>query len=589
MAKGLIFTNDKCISCNKCVRICSSFGASISYNRPNKNSIKIDSSRCINCGACIDICEKNARDYIDDTNIFFNDLKNNEEISLLVAPSFMAKYKNQYKKILSALKHLGVKKIYPVSLGADICTWAYLKLIKEKGYGGRISTTCPVVVSYIEHWHKELIPMLMPVKSPLMCLATYLRNVLGAKENFAFIGPCIGKKSEMEIFPSLVKYNITFPKLIEYIDDNNITADEQFDVFDETLGSFYPAPGGLADNLRWFLDDDIPIRIISGKTYLYQYLDKLNINDIKVKNYILYDLLNCQDGCLEGTAKSYIDSIDDLSVLEINEIKSKAKNQNPKSPFNKTLSTEDRYKNLCEQFSMLDLNDYLMEFKDLTYKCKVSIPKKEEEEIIYKSLHKEDQESRNINCSFCGYDTCRDMMLAIYNGFNTKHNCCYSEKEEAIYLSKMSFSDTLTSVMNRNAYERKIKSLYANKKSLSVIVADVNGLKIANDNFGHQAGDRLIIETAKSFANIFGVENVYRVGGDEFLTILGGYTKLEIDHDLKLVKEYLKSQDVSASIGYSYINKYDGEFNNLLEIADKLMYKDKELYYETNGLKRRIN
>ena len=73
------------------------------------------------------------------------------------------------------------------------------------------------------------------------------------------------------------------------------------------------------------------------------------------------------------------------------------------------------------------------------------------------------------------------------------------------------------------------------------------------------------------------------------MTILGGYTKLEIDHDLKLVKEYLKSQDVSASIGYSYINKYDGEFNNLLEIADKLMYKDKELYYETNGLKRRIN
>ena len=99
MTKGLIFTNDKCISCNKCVRICSSFGASISYNRPNKNSIKIDSSRCINCGACIDICEKNARDYIDDTNTFFNDLKNNEEISLLVAPSFMAKYKNQYKKM----------------------------------------------------------------------------------------------------------------------------------------------------------------------------------------------------------------------------------------------------------------------------------------------------------------------------------------------------------------------------------------------------------------------------------------------------------------------------------------------------------
>ena len=217
MKSGLIFTNDKCIGCNKCVRICSSFGASISHNRPNHNSIEINKERCINCGACIDICEKMARDYKDDTNIFFNDLSNNEEISLLVAPSFMAKYKNNYKEILGILKGLGVKNIYPVSLGADICTWAYLKLIKEKCYKKMISTTCPVVVSYIEYWRKDLIKYLMPVKSPLMCLATYLRNVLGVKEKLAFIGPCIAKRSEMDSFPNLVQYNITFPKLVEYI------------------------------------------------------------------------------------------------------------------------------------------------------------------------------------------------------------------------------------------------------------------------------------------------------------------------------------------------------------------------------------
>ena len=587
MKSGLIFTNDKCIGCNKCVRICSSFGASISHNRPNHNSIEINKERCINCGACIDICEKMARDYKDDTNIFFNDLSNNEEISLLVAPSFMAKYKNNYKEILGSLKSLGVKNIYPVSLGADICTWAYLKLIKEKSYKKMISTTCPSVVSYIEHWRKDLIKYLMPVKSPLMCLATYLRNVLGVKEKLAFIGPCIAKRSEMDSFPNLVQYNITFPKLIEYIKNNNIKNQKVFDSFDETLGSFYPAPGGLTDNLKWFLGEDSNIRIISGKTYLYNYIDKLNKDNIESNDYLLYDLLNCLDGCLEGTAKEDDFKVTDISISEINKIKSKSRSSDINSPFNKDLSLEQRYNNFCKQFSMLNLDDYLMEFKDLTNSCNISIPSKSEEEKIYESLHKLDAASRNINCSFCGYKTCHDMMLAIYNGFNTKHNCCYSEKEETIYLSKMSYFDTLTSVMNRNAYERKIKSLYADRRSLALIVADVNGLKIANDTLGHQAGDRLIIETAKSFSNVFGNDNVYRVGGDEFLTILCDYDENEIEYDLKLVKDYLMHNDVSASIGYSFVSKYMGNFEELLEKADKMMYQDKELYYQKNNIKRR--
>ena len=587
MKSGLIFTNDKCIGCNKCVRICSSFGASISHNRPNHNSIEINKERCINCGACIDICEKMARDYKDDTNIFFNDLSNNEEISLLVAPSFMAKYKNNYKEILGTLKGLGVKNIYPVSLGADICTWAYLKLIKEKCYKKMISTTCPSVVSYIEHWRKDLIKYLMPVKSPLMCLATYLRNVLGVKEKLAFIGPCIAKRSEMDSFPNLVQYNITFPKLIEYIKNNNITNQGVFDSFDETLGSFYPAPGGLTDNLKWFLGEDSNIRIISGKTYLYNYIDKLNKDNIESNDYLLYDLLNCLDGCLEGTAKDDDFKVTDLSISEINKIKSKSRSSDINSPFNKDLSLDERYNNLCKQFSMLNLDDYMMEFKDLTNSCNILIPSKSEEEKIYESLHKLDDASRNINCSFCGYKTCHDMMLAIYNGFNTKHNCCYSEKEETIYLSKMSYFDTLTSVMNRNAYERKIKSLYADRRSLALIVADVNGLKIANDTLGHQAGDRLIIETAKSFSNVFGNDNVYRVGGDEFLTILCDYDENEIEYDLKLVKDYLTHNDVSASIGYSFVSRYMGNFQDLLENADKMMYQDKELYYQKNNIKRR--
>lgn len=63
-----------------------------------------------------------------------------------------------------------------------------------------------------------------------------------------------------------------------------------------------------------------------------------------------------------------------------------------------------------------------------------------------------------------------------------------------------------------------------------LIVADVNGMKLVNDNEGHGAGDCLIIETAHALANEFGVECVFRTGGDEFLVVLQDFDKAEIEN-----------------------------------------------------------
>ena len=588
MNNGLIFTNENCIGCNKCVRICSSFGASISHNRPDHYSIEINSERCINCGACIDVCTHNAREYHDDTEQFFKDLQNGEAISLLIAPSFEAKYPKEYKKVLGVLKALGVKHIYPVSLGADICTWAYLKMIQERSCVGKISTTCPVVTSYVEHWMPELIEHLMPVKSPMMCVAQYFRKHMGITDRFAFIGPCIAKRMEMDKYPELVQYNVTFPKLMEYVEKYDISAEEDIDGLDAGLGTFYPAPGGLMDNIKWFLGDDTPVREVSGKTYLYQRLGKNHKRLYEdAMPYILFDALNCREGCIEGTAKIDDEDREDCGLSEINRIRAGSKNVSPDSPWCPELSCEERLANLNRQFEELDIDDYLTEFEDLSSSCKISYPTEEQAAEIYHNLHKDSDNSKIINCSACGYETCEEMMMAIHNGFNTVHNCVYSEKEESLYLSKMSFSDQLTGVMNRNAYERKTKSLYAKGGLMGIILADVNGLKHANDTGGHAAGDRLIIETAHALANEFGVERVFRTGGDEFLVVLQDFGEAEIESDIELVKEYLSSVEVSTSMGLAFSEHFDGNLKELLAVADKRMYEDKDRYYKMTGKKRR--
>ena len=582
MYEGLITTNNNCIGCNKCVRICSSFGASVSKSGPENTSIIINAERCIVCGACIDVCAHGAREYLDDTDAFLADLNSGTNISVLVAPSFEAKHPREFRQVFAALRHLGVQRLMPVSLGADICTWAYIRRIEQKPGHSFISTSCPVVVSYVEHWLPDLIDRLMPVKSPLMCLATYCREQLGLNERFAFLGPCIAKGLEVERYPDLVQYNLTFPRLIERLRD--VMTDEQSDLdsFPSGLGSYYPAPGGLADNLQWLLGDDVPVRVVSGKRYLYEHLShggrRFFDQDLP---YALIDALNCREGCIEGTARSHSDN-EDLGLANACVIRAGSKSSSRDSPWNPNLVPSERLARLNDQFAELDPSSYAASFVDQSASCAIMVPTERETDHVYRSLHKYDAQARQINCSACGYESCYAMMMAIYNGFNSKYNCVFFEKEESLRLARLSLTDKLTDVMNRHALERTQDDLYGDGHSIGLVVADINGLKRENDTKGHAAGDRMIIATAQALANRFGRERVFRTGGDEFLVLIQDYAFKEVEQAVDEVREHLLAKSVSVSMGIEYSESYAGNFDVLLRHADARMYTEKALYYETH-------
>ena len=114
---SLIFTNDNCVGCNKCISTCSALGANIHVERDGKSRIEVDGDKCIACGACFDVCKHNAREFNDDTERFFADLAKGERISILLAPAFKANYPQEYERVLGGLKQAGVNT---VSLETDI-------------------------------------------------------------------------------------------------------------------------------------------------------------------------------------------------------------------------------------------------------------------------------------------------------------------------------------------------------------------------------------------------------------------------------------------------------------------------------------
>ena len=583
--EALIFTNENCVSCNKCVKVCTSPGASYLQLNGGTSSVHINAARCVVCGACFALCEHRARSYRDDTEAFFRDLAAGEPISVLLAPSFKASYPQEYAAILGGLKALGVRRIINVSFGADICTWAYLKYMRQERLSGAISTPCPVAVSYVEHYLPELIPLLMPVKSPMACAAVYCREELGITDRLAFIGPCIGKKLETEAYgQSPVRYNVTFLKLMEYVRAHQVYGEDASDEIEYGLGSFYPAPGGLADNIRWFLGDDAQVRVISGKTYLYGWLKK---NADRLLNretpFELIDVLNCQNGCVEGTAGEEKRFEEDRALFILGGIRSASKSGDAASPWNSDLTPQERLEKLNEQFRALSLSHYLRTFTDQSATCHMRYPSTAEADAIFNEMHKRTEKSRKINCSTCGYSTCQDLMVAIYNGFNHRRSCIYYEKEESLRMERLSFCDQLTLVMNRNALERRKISLLPMEKSIAVIVADVNGLKEANDAYGHEAGDRLIVTVASCLADIFGRENVFRTGGDEFLVLQLDHLEEECTDGIAQVQEALDQLHVSASIGHVFRPRFDTDFSELQHLADQDMYEKKRAYYQAKG------
>lgn len=164
------------------------------------------------------------------------------------------------------------------------------------------------------------------------------------------------------------------------------------------------------------------------------------------------------------------------------------------------------------------------------------------------------------------------------------------------YINNLAFYDKLTGIKNSTAYLQEVaflkNDILQKKADFSVFVIDVNGLKFVNDNYGHEIGNELIIKVTQMIEDVFGTDNVYRIGGDEFAVILSNAAEEVCENYRKRFVEMVEHQKgkiwASASLGYAIYNqKKDSTYESVFNRADEDMYENK-VRMKAKGLTSRI-
>lgn len=417
---------EKCVGCNACVRACPVGDANIAVmDEEGQLRIMIDDEKCIRCGECVRVCSHGSRGYEDDIDAFFADLMRGEEIAMIVAPAVKVAFDGNWRHVLQWLRNQGIQKIYDVSFGADICTWAHLRYLERNPGTKVVSQPCAAVVNYVLRHRQEMISHLSPIHSPMLCLATYIKKVLGYRGKIAALSPCIAKMDEFRD-TGLVDYNVTMRHLKYYFDSEgvelpkiNIYSEFEFDDERGMEGAIYPKPGGLMRNLLLH-DPNMSVITSEGPDKLYRELDEYMEQK---REYLpdVFDVLNCENGCNSGPAIGV-----EYQRFFMNHVMHDVEVYTQKKRMEESKNTKRRKKE-CEnkRFAEFDrrlvLEDYIRTYTPHANKA-VQISESQIQEA-FAELGKTTDMQKNFDCHACGYSSCREMAIALARGINVKENC----------------------------------------------------------------------------------------------------------------------------------------------------------------------
>ena len=405
MSSCLMLKKSNCKNCYKCIRHCP-----VKSIRFSGNQAHIIGDECILCGHCFVVCPQNAKQIASSVEKVRVLIQSGDPVVVSLAPSFIANYEGAgIESVRCALKKLGFYDAEETAIGATIVKREYDRLLSEEGRDVVISSCCHSINLLIQKYFPSLLPYLADVLSPMQAHCRDIkRRIPNAKT--VFIGPCVAKKDEAELYAGIVDAVMTFEELTEWLDAEGISIEHEEDSNDESRARFFPTTGGILKTMLCERSDYSYLAIDGVENCIAALKD---IENGKIHRCFI-EMSACAGSCIGGPVMEKYHSRSPISDYVAVSDYAGSKDFNVEQPDSISIR---------KSFSPIDRHE--------------TKPSESEIRAVLREMGKYSP-AQELNCGSCGYNSCREKAIAVCQGKAEISMCLPFLKEKA-----ESFSDTI--------------------------------------------------------------------------------------------------------------------------------------------------
>lgn len=398
--KIIDFENASCKHCYKCVRSCA-----VKAIRVRNAQAQIMNDYCVLCGTCLEVCPQNAKTFASDLDQVKRYLAEGRRVALSIAPSYLGIFEYEHPgQVITALKRLGFHDVRETAEGAAYVTYAYQELLDAHEMDNMITTCCPSVNDLLEKYYPKLTAYMAPVVSPMIAHGMLMKKLYGPSVKVVFAGPCISKKEEGlgdERTSGFIDAVITFAELEQWFEQEGIDVCaldvSPVDNPDPKINRLYPVSKGIVSAVcTGHGDENYHKFFVDGMDNLRELFDEMQEGKL---HGCFIEANMCDGGCIKGPAVNKLNISRFGSALEI-------ENQVEHAPADLEVRPEDL--SLHKSF-------YSRAFRD-------RMPTEAEIKEILKATGKYNKD-QELNCGACGYPSCREKAIAVFQGKAEQEMC----------------------------------------------------------------------------------------------------------------------------------------------------------------------
>jgi iron only hydrogenase large subunit-like protein/uncharacterized Fe-S cluster-containing protein len=425
------FKATKCRHCYKCVRNCEVKAIMVKDGRA-----EIMPDNCILCGRCLQICPQSAKTLISDLGLVKGMLARGEKVVVSIAPSYMGLLKyHTIGQVRAALMRLGFADVRETSEGAALVTEEYAQLLEAGQMENIITTCCPSVNDLIEKYYPQLIPWLAPVVSPMVAHGMMIKKQMGDVK-VVFLGPCIAKKREAQDVrhEGYIDAVLNFNDINLWLQEEDIVIEDCEDMpfvhMDPRVNRLYPVTNGVVNS------------VLATEKQVDHY-----------RKFYVHGEKNCMDLCRSMIRGEITGCFIEMNMCSGGCIKGPTVNDETISRFKVKLDMEETIQRdpvpKTETGPVLEAISLKKIFLDRSPKDPVPTESQVQQILAMTGKLRPDDE---LNCGACGYPTCREKAIAVYQHKAEVSMCIpfMHEKAESMANLVMETSPNVVLIVDEN-------------------------------------------------------------------------------------------------------------------------------------------